>query len=352
MLAASAGLFAYPILPAVSDSQLRKLVVQVGSPGPNAGFMPIYIAQQQGFFRDEGLEVELHYGRGAPLAAQLAAAGKVDIGHFTYDPVIVGYPNGLRGKFFYQYFTRQIYFIGVPEDGPIKEVKQLAGRKLGVVHMGSAAITLAKSMFREAGIDPASVTFVPVGAGAQALSALNAKQIDGVALWNAAFGGLAASGARLRYFHHLKLDRVGSGGYFANDAMLKDSPKDLIGFGRAAAKGTAFFLTNPEAALQIYWKVNPAGRKGGTDEDALKRGFIEMKYILDYIQPVSDATGDRKIFGSISMDEIQADIDVFAGEMNLKPTPTAKDIATAALVPAMNDFDCAAVQALAAQWKP
>src|SRR5262249_26556408 len=135
-------------------AQEKKLVVQGGAPVPYTGFLSVYVAQQGGFFKDEGIEVEIRYASGAPQATQITAANQADVAVVTVEPSINGYDKGIRGKVFSRINNKLIYYIAVPEDSPIKSVADLKGKKIGVASFGSAAVPVVKSILRSAGIEP------------------------------------------------------------------------------------------------------------------------------------------------------------------------------------------------------
>jgi NitT/TauT family transport system substrate-binding protein len=327
----------------------RQLIVQAGSPSPNSGFIPLYVSQQLGFFNEEGLDVEVRYTRGAGIAMQLVSVGQADMGFFVYDSLISGYGEGLRGTYFYQYYTHPIFSIGIPADSSIKLAADLAGKRIGVANLGSAGVPIAKSILRSSNVDPGSVSFLPIGVGNQAFVALKGNQVDALCLWDAPFGSLEVLGANLRFIAHPKLSGVGSGGYVASPKVILDREADLIGFGRAVAKGTAFVLRNPEAAIRMYWKANPSGRQGDSDAAAMKIALTETKYIFENIR-VTAAASERPIYGNIKLAELQQYIDVNAIELGVKSPPRAEDIATTKLVAPINQFDLSAVEKMAMSW--
>src|SRR3954447_10609725 len=73
-----------------SHAQEKKFIVQGGAPVPYTGFLSIYVGQQGGFFKEEGLEVEMRYASGAPQGTQITAANQADVGVVTVEPTING----------------------------------------------------------------------------------------------------------------------------------------------------------------------------------------------------------------------------------------------------------------------
>jgi NitT/TauT family transport system substrate-binding protein len=344
----SLSLLAALTLAAGAAQAQTKLIMQAGSAVPSAVYIPLYIAQQVGFFKDEGLEVEARYVTGGPVAAQLAARGDADIAHIVFDPVVLGYDQGLRGRFFYQTYTRLMYFVAVPPESPIKAAADLRGTKVGVVNLGSAAVTVTKSMATLAGMPADSVTFIPTGIGPQALAALTSKQVDALALWDAVYATYEASGHHLRYLYHPTLKDNGNGGFFASEKTIAEKRKALEGFSRAIAKATVFLMENPAAAVHIYWKVNPNAKIGKDEAEAMAQSRTEMKFVSQAFD-VSRRPGQR--FGALDDKQVQGLIDLLVEDGTLKKPVPAQAIITQDFVPAANDFDVQKARAFAHDWK-
>ncbi|MDN5927164.1 MAG: ABC transporter substrate-binding protein [Hyphomicrobiales bacterium] len=340
-----AGLILAAAIPAKADTSIT---VQAGSSNPSAVYMPVYIAQKVGFFKKEGLDVTLRYGNGGPLAAQLVSSGDADVAHIVFTPVILGHGNGLKGKFFYQTYTHMMYFLAVPEDSKIKTAADLKGTKIGVFNMGSAAVYVTKSTAKAAGVDPSTMQFIPVGAGTQALAALQSGQVDALGLWDAVYATYEAAGTHLRYIYHPTLKNVGNGGFFASAQALANKADALKGFSRAISEATEFLKANPEAAAKIYWEVNPAAKQGDDEAQALKRTEIEMHFVAEAFD-VQNRPDHQ--YGELSDKDVQANIDILKEAGLLKSEVAPDDIVTRDFVPAANDFDRKKIDDFAKSWK-
>ena len=63
--------------------------------------------------------------------------------------------------------------------------------RLGVQSMGSAGTTFGRAFVQQAGLDPEKdVSFLPIGVGAQAVTSVRQKLVDGVVYWDAALAKL------------------------------------------------------------------------------------------------------------------------------------------------------------------
>lgn len=336
---------AFALSPVQAQSQsMTKLIVQNGAAAPALDTARLDVAKELGFFADEKLDVEIRYGRGAGLAAQLTANNQVDVSVITYEPIIIGHDKGLNGKIFYQTTSSVIYYIAVPEDGPIKAAADLKGKKIGVVGLGSAAVTVSKSILRSAGLAPTDATFLPVGFGDQAANALRSHQVDALALWDGGYAPMISGGMKLRFIKHPQLADGGNAGLYASDATIAKRADDLKRFARAFTKATIFMKANPEAAIKIFWKANPGSKRSGDDAEAMRRARIE----LDFIAKTFDAPQG---YGHIQEGLFKKYIEILHQEGEVVDTPPVSKFVTQSLLGLSDQVDAAAVQTLAKNWK-
>jgi NitT/TauT family transport system substrate-binding protein len=315
------------------------LIVQGGSAVPSIIYLPMYVADQAGFFKREGVAVDLRYSSGGSLATQLVANGNADLAHIVWQPAIQAAARGAKGKFFYQTFTRSSFFVAAPAGGPIKALSDLAGKNIGVVNVASPGIFTTKSSARAAGIDPKTLQFLPVGVGAQALAALSSGRVDALCLWDAEYANYEAIGQKLTYLPHPKLGQVGNGGFYASDKALADKAESIQAFARAVAEGTAYLLANPEDALEMYWKAVPAARPQGSDAQATAQGLVALKFVAHTFDVEHRPD---KLFGAINPRNVQAFIDALHEEGEIPQAIPAAEIIDTRFVEAANRFDRAA----------
>jgi NitT/TauT family transport system substrate-binding protein len=325
-----------------------KLVLQAGYPAPDLSNVLNMIAEQVGFWREEGLQVEVRFSTGGPQATQITASGGADVGGVTQEPAIEGYDKGVRGKMFYTQFTRLIYHIAVPADSAIQSIADLKGKKIGVSNMASASLVVARSALRHHAVPIEGDTFRPVGLGDGAVAALRTGQVQALSMWTAAYASMMRAGIPFRFLYHPTVAEIGSGGFFASSKVLAEKRDSLNRFARAQAKATVFLLENPEATLRLYWKSNPAGRGTGTDEEAMKRGLVEMSTLRPLYSREKQAD---KRYGFADLAGIQTYVDMLRDEGVIARSVPAAELVTNEFVGQINDFDLAKVRALARDWK-
>ena len=175
---AAAGL-STPVLHA--QSRLEKTKVAIAVKGKASFYyLPLTIAQQLGFFKAEGLEVEISDFAGGARALQAVVGGSADVVSGAYEHTI-NLQN--KGQFFQGFVLQgrapQIALgVSTKTLAGYKSVADLKGKKIGVTAPGSSTNMMANLVLSRAGLKAGDVSFIGVGTAAGALSAFRAGQID------------------------------------------------------------------------------------------------------------------------------------------------------------------------------
>lgn len=306
----------------------RDLVVQGASPVPNIGYLPLYVGQKMGFFENEGLNVTVNYSHGDSVTIQAIDTGQAQIMSGTPEALIRSYEKGLHGVLFYQIYRNLIYSVAVPEGSKIKSPADLAGKTIGVASMGSTGLIIAKVAAQDAGVDPGSLKFLPVGTGQRALVALKDGQVDALSLWDAAYAQIetAAPDMKLAHWRPASLSNVGDGGYFTTWDLIQKMPNTLAHFTRAIAKSMAVIHADPAKALEIYWQVNPSDKPKGSDAEAHRIGRAQ----LDILGRSFDLSG---VPTEVNVPSLNAYIKTFVDQGLITKAPPIDEFVTNAFVP-------------------
>ena len=118
-------------------------------------YAPFLVAQELGYFKEEGIDAEFVPTNGGNLALIQLAAGNGDIGCISPGNVIAGIqPSvGMQVISFYNVYYKNIWSVSVLPDSPIKSLAELRGKKIGVASMGSSAVLYGKAYLAKAGVE-------------------------------------------------------------------------------------------------------------------------------------------------------------------------------------------------------
>jgi NitT/TauT family transport system substrate-binding protein len=159
--------------------------------------VPYEVTRAAGFFREEGLEVELVYARGGNAAMQALVGGAVDYAGTSFDVVLQAFSNGADIRRFASTGRLPLFALATAPKraGEITEVKALEGRVVGVSGLGNADHALMLYLLRKAGANPAKVQFATLGPNIS--EALRLGQIDAGMVQEPALTRAQKSGSRV-----------------------------------------------------------------------------------------------------------------------------------------------------------
>ena len=229
---------------------------------------PFAIAMKMGWFKQEGLDVEIVPLPGSTDCVKSVATGQLLITLPSVEPLAIVRPQGIKAKILYTAYQTNGYGLAVPADSPIQKAADLKGKNIGVTSLASAGVVVARAQVAAAGLDPdRDVNIVVAGEGAQpaALSQFDTQ-----------YALIANAGVAMRYLDRSQIERFPGNGFLVLEESLKTRRKELVGLGRAYAKGTIFTLNNPEAAVRIVYEVFPETRPTGKDEATAVREDVKV----------------------------------------------------------------------------
>ncbi|RYF32815.1 MAG: transporter substrate-binding domain-containing protein, partial [Comamonadaceae bacterium] len=143
-------------------------------------YLPLTIAEQLGYFKTEGLDVEISDFAGGSRALQAVVGGSADVVSGAYEHTI----NLQSKNQMFQAFVLQgrapAIAMGVSTKAMpgYRGVADLKGKKIGVTAPGSSTNMVANLVLSRAGLKASDVSFIGVGTAAGALTALRSGQID------------------------------------------------------------------------------------------------------------------------------------------------------------------------------
>lgn len=304
----------------------------------------LFLGNPLGFFKQEGVEVEFGAAAGSAATLQLLASGQVEMGHLGMDVLILGKAKNpdLPVTAAYLHYRGNIYEIVVPEDSDIRDVKDLAGKNIGVANLASGAIPSLRATLTEAGLNPdTSVGLIPVGIGAQALAALKSGRVQALALFRAQHAAIEALGTRFRAFTRAAPSTVVA----VNTRFLREQPQAVTAVLRGIVAGSVFAQANPQATVREHWKLFTKPQ-GLSDEEALRRSSHVLSRTTELWKQIEDRDVPWGAMSAADWDRMQE----FLVAQKLLDKPVASGtLFTSALIDQVNAIDLAPVLRLAAE---
>jgi len=273
---------------------------------------PIFMAVEQGFFKDEGLDVELVKCEWANYKDVLALGG-FDITHHLVMYFLKPIEQGLDVKFTGG-IHRGCLRVQAPVNGSIHTVQDLRGKRIGIPGMGTPPFIFANRVLSANGIDPSKeITWVVFPAGELGL-ALDKGEVDAVADSEPIGSMLVAQG---------KVQNVADQ---ANDAPYKDE------YCCAVLVNGKFLKANPKAAAAATRALLKAAKWVDANPAAAAKISVEKKYLAS--NPELNTVAISHLHYVPSVSGAQAAVKSAATEMKkagmLSPTTDVDDLASRA----------------------
>ncbi len=173
----------------------KKLTIAVGGKSLFY-YLPLTIAERNGYFKDEGLEVEIPDFAGGAKALQALVGGSADYvsGAFEHTINMQAKKQPIRAVVLQASYSSIALIMPKDKAAKYKSGKDLKGLKIGVTAPGSSTNMFVNNLLAKDGLKPSDVAIVGVGAGAGAVAAMDKGEIDGVSNLDPVLSQLESTG--------------------------------------------------------------------------------------------------------------------------------------------------------------
>ena len=239
----------------------------VGLSSVNVAFLPVYVTEAKGFFKDEGLDVLLVLFNAGATNLQALIGGDVQIMGSAFVETIGGRAAGVDIKNFWGVCNIMPFQLFSQPD--FKSMKQAKGKRFAISRFGSLTDFLTRATLRHFGVDAKEVTILQIGSTPARFAALSAKGVDASIVWFPVTEIAKAQG----YNRLLDLKEVFPEWpyetFAAKESYLAKERDQVNKFLRAYQRGVKYTLDNKADAVRImlkYVKLDPAYGPAGYDE--------------------------------------------------------------------------------------
>jgi len=311
---------------------------------------PFAIAEKLGYYGVSGMKVQLVPIPGSTDCVKLVATGDVPYSLPSIEPLPAARAQGVKAKIFYTAYQGNIYGIAVGKDSPIRAIKDLKGKKIGVASMASGGVHVARGVLAMSGLDPEKdAQIVVVGEAAQAAALLRGGEVSALSMYDTQYALIQAAGVPLRMLDTGPLSRFPSNGFLALEETLRKDRAQAVALGKGYAMGTVFAMANPEAAVKILYEIYPQTRPSGKSEEVAIRD--DVKTLLARADHWKLEAGGVKRWGESSIKDFDAYVDFLLKWHVIKDKVPATDMVTNDLIGDIDKFDVAKIQAQAKSYK-
>jgi NitT/TauT family transport system substrate-binding protein len=233
-------------------------VIKIAIPSTTQAVLAFTVARDKGYYRTEGLDVELIL-MSAPNASRALLSGDVavaTVGGAGLPPVLRGSPF----KFLFTTYNRAMFWLYAKAE--LRDVKALKGQRVGVSGIGSGPDSLLREILRQHGLDPnRDVAVLSLGVMPTIFAGLQSGIVDAAMLSPPVTFKAEEAGFR-ELVAFPKQDLVEpQGSILVRDALLQSNPAQLERFIRGTYKGFLYIKENRAGTIPVvkqYLQVSDA----------------------------------------------------------------------------------------------
>jgi len=230
--------------------------VKFALPGNSMGYLPLFVAVHRGFFKDEGIDIELP--RLIPAMAQNALmSGDVQY-HGLADSGLRLAARSAPIKAIFYGADRPMYYLVAQKE--IRSVAELKGKRVGVSQFGGTSDLSARLALKHFGVEPErDALIIQIGSEGTRMAALRAGSVAAIIVPVPAVVLLKRDGFNEISFVGDVVE-FASNGYSTTDQRIKENPQEVKKVLRAMYRGLRFAKENPEGTIGVIqkeWKVDP-----------------------------------------------------------------------------------------------
>ncbi|WP_041759424.1 ABC transporter substrate-binding protein [Paraburkholderia phytofirmans] len=271
-------LLAQPAAPARADSP-EKIVIMVGGI-TKLIYLPARLTEQLGYFKAEGLDVELQSQPAGVDAENELLAGGVQAVVGFYDHAIDLQAKGkeIKAIVVFGQVPGEVEMVAARAAGSIRSMADVKGKTLGVTGLGSSTNFLTQYLASLKGVPRSQYTVLPVGADNSFIAAIRQGRIDAGMTTEPTVSQLLKSGdARVLVdMRNVEGTRAALGGtypassLYVQSAWLDTHPQEAAKLARALVKTLRYLNTHSAEEIAAQMPKDYIGNDEALYVSALK----------------------------------------------------------------------------------
>jgi NitT/TauT family transport system substrate-binding protein len=233
---------------------------------PIVDVAPLHLGVAKGFFKEQGLDVQVINTTGGAAAVPGVVSGQFDFAFGNVVSLIVARSQGLELKAIAEGNSstgvqgKDFGGVVVPKDSPITSAAQLSGKTVAVNNLKNVGDTTIRASIRKAGGDPSKVNFVELAFPDMPAAVAN-KRVDAAWIVEPFFTVAQDQGARVIASNFVDAaPNMTVATYFTAQQTLDEKPELATRFTAAVKKSLQYAQENPDEVRQVlltYTKISP-----------------------------------------------------------------------------------------------
>jgi len=239
---------------------------------PNVQYAPFYVAVEQGYFQEAGIELEFDYSFETD-GVKLVGAGELPFSLVSGEQVLLARAQGLPVVYVMAWWQDYPVAVAAPADSGILTPEDLAGKRIGIPGLFGASYVGYRALLHAAGLPENAATLDSIGFNQ--VEALAVGQEEAVVVYaNNEPLQLEARGLPVNVIRVADYVQLASNGLLSSEATLRDRPELVRAMVRATLRGVEQAVADPEAAFEISKKYVEGLEALSPEEQDLQRAVL------------------------------------------------------------------------------
>lgn len=239
----------------------------IGLSSVNIAFLPVYVAQEKGFFKDEGIDVLFVMFNAGSTNLQSLMGGDIQIMGSAFVETLGGRAAGFDIKNFWGICNLMPFELyGSAKFASLKDSK---GKRFAISRFGSLTDFLTRATLQHHGVDPKDVTILQIGSTPARFAALSAGAVDASVMWFPVTEIAKSQGYRRLFDLKTIFPDWPYETFAARESWLAKEKADATRFLRAYQRGVKHTWDHKDDAVRAmrkYVKIDPAYAPAGYDQ--------------------------------------------------------------------------------------
>ncbi|MDR6444112.1 NitT/TauT family transport system substrate-binding protein [Paraburkholderia terricola] len=268
-----------PAAASAQDDAPGKVAIMVGGI-TKLIYLPVYLTEQLGYFKAEGLDVELLSQTAGVDAENELLAGAVQgvVGFYDHTIVLQSKGKEVKSIVVLGQVPGEVEMVSARAADSIKSMADVRGKTLGVTGLGSSTNFLTQYLARLEGVPNSQYTLLPVGADNSFIAAIRQGRIDAGMTTEPTVSQLLKSGdARILVdMRNVEGTRAALGGtypassLYVQSAWLDTHPREAAKLARAFVRTLQYLHTHSAEEIAARMPKNFIGNDKALYVSALK----------------------------------------------------------------------------------
>ncbi len=224
---------------------------------PFAASAPLFLGMEEGFFKEEGLNIEPDMLISGPEAVTSVVSHENEIGFSSSVPLIVARSQGLPikvvspGELAGKTASEAGSAVVVSSDSPIENGKDLEGKTIGVVALKDIGDVTIKESLSKKGADPEKLEFVEIPFP-EMNAALDSGRVDAAWMIEPFTAQAKANGARVITYNYVETEPdLTVAAYFTTEEFSDESPDTVDAFANAMEKSLSYAQSHSDKVRKL-----------------------------------------------------------------------------------------------------